>query len=54
MAAKAVRKNGKYRVVDDQTRTLVKNLGDKPVDGGGHMTGTAAERQARAINWSKG
>ena len=54
MPAKVRRKNGKFRVVHGKDNQLVKNSAGTAVDGGGHKTGTAAERQARAINRSKG
>lgn len=54
MPAKVRKKNGKYRVVHGPDNTLVKNSSGTPVDGGGHATGTSAEKQARAINRSKG
>ncbi len=53
MPAKVRKKKGKFRVVHGPDNLIVKNKGDQPVDGGGHVTGTAAERQARAINRSK-
>lgn len=53
MPAKAQKRNGKYRVVDGPDNKTVKRAG-VPVDGGGHLTGTAAEKQARAINRAKG
>jgi len=52
--AKVAKKGGKYRVVHGSDNRLVKNSSGTPVDGGGHQTGTAAEKQARAINRSKG
>ena len=54
MPAKVAKKNGKFRVVHGADKKLVKNSGGEPVDGGGHLSGTAAEKQARAINRSKG
>ena len=54
MPAKARKKGGKFRVVHGPDDKLVKNSGGEPVDGGGYMSGTAAEKQARAINRSKG
>ncbi len=40
----------KYRVVEADTGKVVKNKAGTAVDGGGHNTRVAAERQARAIN----
>jgi len=54
MPARVKKKNGKFRVVHGEDSKLVRNAGGEPVDGGGHVTGTAAERQARAINRSNG
>lgn len=54
MPAKAIRRNGKYRVVHGPGNALVRNPHtNTPVDGGGHMTAARAEKQARAINRSK-
>lgn len=53
MPAKVIRSKGKFRIVDKDNK-IIKNSGDQPVDGGGHLTGTAADKQARAINWSNG
>ena len=53
MAAKAVNKKGKYRIVDSAGR-VVKNELNQPIDGGGYETGTAAEKHARKHNMSKG
>ncbi len=54
MPAKVRIKNGKFRVVHGKDNVTVKNRSGKPVDGGGHITGTAAEKQAAAINRSNG
>ena len=54
MTAKVRKSNGKFRVVDGSSNVTVKNACGDPVDGGGHVTGTAAEKQAQAINRSKG
>jgi len=43
----------KYRVVEASDGTIVKNDAGTAVDGGGHKTKAAAERQAKAINASK-
>lgn len=43
----------KYRVVEASTGKPVKNTKGTAVDGGGHNTKAAAERQARAINARK-
>ena len=48
MPAKAVRRGNKWRVVEPSGR-VVKRSGSA-VDGGGHKTKQAAQRQARAIN----
>ena len=45
-------RGGKYRVVEEDG-TLVKNRAGTAVDGGGHGTKAAAQRQANAINASK-
>ena len=49
MPARVVRRGNKYRVVEPNGR-LVRNKAGTPVDGGGHRSRAAAERQARAIN----
>lgn len=54
MPAKVRKKNGKFRVVHGPDNITVKNTAGTPVDGGGYQTGTAAEKQANAINRSKG
>ena len=54
MPAKVKKIKGKYRIVHGEDNKIIKNKGDTPVDGGGHQTGTAAERQARAINYNNG
>ena len=45
-------KGGKYRVVEEDGK-LVRNNAGTPVDGEGHITKAAAQRQANAINASK-
>lgn len=50
MPAKVEKRGDKYRVIEAATRDLVRNKEGTPVDGGGHATRTAAEKQAAAIN----
>ena len=52
MPASVQFKNGKYRVIEPDG-SLVKNKAGTPVDGKGHLTRAAAQRQANAINASK-
>lgn len=51
MPAQVKKRAGKWRVVHKRGAAypLVKQNG-KPVDGGGHVSKAAAQRQARAIN----
>lgn len=49
MPVKAVKKGDKYRVVEAKTGKITKR-GGSAVDGGGHQSKEAAQRQARAIN----
>ena len=51
MPAKVKKVGKKYRVVEPSGR-LVRRSGS-PVDGGGHSSKSAAQRQARAINVPK-
>ena len=51
--ATVTKKKGKFRVTEGPHNAVVKNACGKPLDGGGHMTGTAAEKQARAVNRSR-
>ena len=50
MPAKVMKLRGKWRVVEAKTRRLVRNRSGTPVDGGGTILKSKAERQARAIN----
>jgi hypothetical protein len=47
------KQGGKYRLVERDTGSLVKNAQGTPVDGGGHPHSSAAQRQAQAINISQ-
>jgi hypothetical protein len=49
MPAKVQKRKGKYRVVEPGGK-LVKNNSGTPVDGGGHSSKEAAQRQAAAVN----
>lgn len=49
MPVKAAKKGKAYRVVEADTGKIAKK-GKKAVDGGGHATKAAAQRQAQAIN----
>lgn len=49
MPAKVAKRGDKYRVVEAKTGQLVKR-GGTAVDGGGHATKAAAQKQANAIN----
>lgn len=53
MPAKVKKVGNKYRVVEADTGKLV-TRGGSAVDGGGHKTRAAAQRQASAINIPKG
>ena len=53
MPAKVEKRKGKFRVVHGKDNKIIMNAGGEPKDGGGHVTGTAAEKQAQAINRSK-
>lgn len=53
MPAKVQHRGNRYRVVEASNGQLVKNKEGTPVDGGGHVTREAAERQAAAINASQ-
>lgn len=55
MPAEVALVGGKYRVVEqkDGMQVVVKNRAGSAVDGGGHATKQAAERQAAAVNASK-
>lgn len=44
------KRNGKYRIVEASTGRLATSKNNRASDGGGHLTKTKAERQARAIN----
>lgn len=50
MPAKAEKRGEKWRVVEADSGSLVRNTKGTPVDGGGHRTEAAAKRQARAVN----
>ncbi len=54
MPATVAQKGSKYRVVEASSGELVRNAEGTPVDGGGHSTKTAAEKQAAAINANQG
>lgn len=43
----------KWRIVECETGKITKNSSGAAVDGGGHSSKAAAEKQARAINASK-
>lgn len=49
MPAKVVKRGSVYRVVDPNGK-ITKNKGGTAVDGKGHATREAAQRQANAIN----
>lgn len=49
MPAKVVKRGQKFRVVEP-SGNLVRNESGTPVDGGGHNSRGAAQRQANAIN----
>lgn len=44
------RRQGRWRIVIEGTQALARNTAGTPVDGAGHSSRLAAERQARAIN----
>lgn len=50
MPVKAVKRGGKYRVIEADTGRIAKHKSGTPVDGGGHKTREKAERQSKAIN----
>jgi len=52
--ARVAKLKGKFRVVQGASKKAVKNVCDKPVDGGGYDSGSAADKHAQAYNWSKG
>ena len=52
MPATVVKRGNKWRVIDADTGTITKNKAGTAVDGGGHSSKEAAQRQARAINRS--
>ena len=52
MTATVQKRGNKYRVVEKATGSLVKKS-NKPVDGGGHASKPAADKQASAINISQ-
>lgn len=45
-----LKRRGRYRVVEADTRRIAKTKNNKARDGGGHRSKKKAERQARAIN----
>lgn len=49
MPARAVKRKGKWRVVEPDGK-LVRNEAGTPVDGGGHDSEALAKRQATAVN----
>ena len=52
MPAKVAKRGPKHRVIEPSGKT-VKGPSGKSVDGGGHATKAAAQRQASAINISQ-
>jgi len=50
MPACARKRGDKWRVVECDDGSLVRNKAGTPVDGGGHDSEKAAQRQASAIN----
>ena len=50
MPVKVEKRDGKFRIVDSDADRIETNKAGSPVDGGGHETEEAADRQARAIN----
>lgn len=53
MPATVAKRGEKFRVVEADSRRIVKNKAGTAVDGGGHRSRAAAQRQAIAINSSK-
>lgn len=49
MPAKVAKRGKRYRVVEPNGQ-IVRNKSGSPVDGGGHTSRNAAQRQANAIN----
>lgn len=45
--------NGKFRVVEKDSRDIAKNASGTAIDGGGHKTMKDAKSQATAVNLSK-
>lgn len=52
MPVKAVKRGGRWRVVEAATGRLATNAKGTPVDGGGHASASKAKAQAAAINAS--
>jgi len=46
------KRNGKWRIVDCDTRQITKNQGGTAADGGGHSSLISARKQQTAINTS--
>lgn len=53
MPVKVMRKGGKFRVVESESEKVARNAAGTPVDGTGHSSRAAAQRQATAINLSE-
>jgi len=53
MPACARKRGDKWRVVECDDGSLVRNKEGTPIDGGGHDSERAAQRQASAINISQ-
>lgn len=52
MPYKIAKRGDKYRILDENAR-IAKNKGGTAMDGGGHKTPRAAERQINAVKMSK-
>ena len=52
MPVKVQKRGEAYRIVEHNTKRLVRNNGGTPVDGKGHKSRAKAQRQADAINAS--
>lgn len=42
--------NDRWRLIECDTGNIARNRNNKPIDGGGHRTESAARRQQTAIN----
>lgn len=47
------KRDGKYRLINKDTGRIEKTKNGKAIDGGGHLTKEKAQRQIRAIYYSK-